>query len=79
MNVSKRDAPSVEAALEWFKIGDLGRRYQTSTRNIARMADSGRMPAGTKFGHLRRWSRREIEAWEAGGCLPIRVAKGATR
>lgn len=57
----------------WLDVRDLARRYKTSTRHVYRMADSGRMPWGVKIGQLRRWSRREIEDWEAGGCLPVKT------
>lgn len=68
--------PQPGAVTDWFDTQDLGRRYKCSPRHIARMADSGRMPWGTKIGNLRRWSRREIECWESTGCKPVRTAKG---
>lgn len=55
----------------WFDVGDLARRYKTSVRHIYRLADAGRIPWGVKLGNLRRWSRREIEEWEAGGCQSV--------
>ena len=64
---------------EWLDVVDLGRRFKCSSRHILRMADSGRLPWGTKIGALRRWSRRQIEDWEAGGCKPVRVARGAAQ
>ena len=66
------DAPSATYVPEWYDVRDLAGRYGTSTRHILRMADKGLMPWGCKLGHLRRWSRRDIEAWEAGGCKPVR-------
>lgn len=70
-----RDSPPEESADQpWLDVGDLARRYKTSVRHIYRMADSGRMPWGVKFGALRRWARREIEAWEKAGCRPVRAA-----
>ena len=66
--------PMTEAAAEWFDTLDLSRRFKCSVRHILRMADAGRMPWGTKLGSLRRWSRREIEAWENGGCPPVQRA-----
>jgi len=68
-NAPKRDGPPAEQL--WFDVGDLGRRLKTSERHIYRMADNGRMPWGVKLGQLRRWSRREIEAWEATGCAGV--------
>ena len=64
-NQSERDQA------DWYDIDDLARRYKASKRHILRLADSGRMPWGYKLGHLRRWSRRELDAWEAGGCKPM--------
>lgn len=57
---------------EWIDTSDLSRRFKCSVRHVLRMADAGLMPWGKKFGALRRWSRREIEAWEADGCQPVR-------
>lgn len=61
----------------WLDVHDLARRFKTSSRHIYRMADSGRMPWGMKFGQLRRWSRRAIEIWERDGCAPERLPNGA--
>ncbi len=66
------------ASAEWFDVGDLAARWKCSRRHIPRMADAGKMPWGTKFGALRRWSRREIESWEAAGCPAVRTAMGGT-
>jgi len=63
----------------WFDVGDLARRYKTSVRHIYRMANGGRMPWGVKLGQLRRWSRRDIEAWEADGCNPVELPRSAAR
>lgn len=62
----------------WFDVADLAQRYKTSTRHIFRMADLGKMPWGVKFGHLRRWPRDEIGAWEANGCAPVRQGSAAS-
>lgn len=78
-HVMGREAPPADSAREWFDVGDLAQRYKTSARHIYRMADCGRMPWGIKLGQLRRWSRREIEVWEAGGCKAVRSARGAVR
>ena len=61
----------------WFDVGDLACRYKTSVRHIYRLADGGRMPWGVKLGHLRRWSHREVEVWEAGGCAPMEPPRSA--
>jgi len=73
------DAPTLLPAQEYLDADDLARRYKASARSIFRWADAGRMPPGTKIGTLRRWSRRDVEKWEAGGCQPFRVAGAATR
>ncbi len=57
---------------EYFDVGDLEKRYKCSKRHVLRLADRGAMPWGTKLGNLRRWSCREIEAWEATGCKPVK-------
>lgn len=62
---------------EWLDVFDLARRYQCSTRHLLRMAAAGKFPPGCKFGVLRRWSRRAIEAWEAAGCPALRNGGGA--
>ena len=76
--IAERDAQPVEPA-EWFTVDDLARRFRMSRRSVFRYADSGRLPWGMTLGQLRRWSRREIEAFEAGGCKPLRVAKAKPR
>jgi len=63
--VGPEPRPAVLAAQEWFDVGDLARRFKCSNRHVLRMANQGRLPRGIKFGNLRRWSRRQIEAWEA--------------
>lgn len=50
---------------DWLDVRDLATRYKCSTRHVIRLADKGAIPTGTKFGALRRWSRRAIEIWEA--------------
>ncbi len=47
-----------------------------STRHVYRLADAGKMPSATKLGNLVRWNRTVVEEWIAGGCKPVRVAKG---
>lgn len=78
-HVTGRDGLPAESAQEWYTVGDLARRFKTSVRHIYRMADAGRVPWGIKLGQLRRWSRREIVAWEAGGCKSVRAMRGAGR
>ena len=74
--VTGRESPPAESAREWLDVSDLAWRFKTSVRHIYRLADGGRMPWGIKLGQLRRWSRREIESWEAGGCKPVRSIRG---
>jgi predicted DNA-binding transcriptional regulator AlpA len=75
-----RTKPSTdESPHEWLDTRDMAHRFKISARSVLRMADEGRMPWGYKFGQLRRWSRREIEAWEADGCPPVRSAQGVSR
>lgn len=76
---TKRDRAFADPSQPWLNIADLARRFKTSARHIYRMADRGRMPWGVKLGALRRWSRREIEEWEAGGCKPVRPIPGGKR
>lgn len=68
----------VTTEADWLDVGDLARRFKSSDRHVFRLADSGRMPWGVKLGQLRRWSRREIEEWEANGCQPVQQ-RGAGR
>lgn len=67
---------SMAEAAEWLDVHDLAARFQSSVRHIYRLADTGGMPWGVKLGQLRRWSRREIEAWERNGCRPVRDGRG---
>ena len=46
-------------------------------RTVYRWADDGKMPWGSKCGGLRRWWEREIDAWIAGGCKPVRELESA--
>jgi excisionase family DNA binding protein len=47
-----------------------------SARHVYRLSDGGRMPAPVRLGALVRWRRQELDAWIAGGCKPVRAAKG---
>ncbi len=72
--ISEHPAPI--STQEYFDADDLGRRYKASSRSIFRWADRGLIPAGTRIGALRRWSRRTIEDWESRGCRPVRSTQG---
>jgi excisionase family DNA binding protein len=45
-----------------------------SPRHVYRMSDAGRMPAPVRLGALVRWRRQDLDAWQAGGCRPLRPA-----
>jgi len=72
----ERNASGTVGTQEWFDVGDLAGRFKSSRRHVLRLADAGKMPWGVKIGNLRRWSRREIEVWEANGCQPVRQEAG---
>lgn len=77
-NLSSNQTNADSAQQEWLDSADLSKRFKCSIRHVLRLADVGRMPWGKKLGSLRRWSRREIEEWEAGGCQPVQQ-KGTGR
>ena len=55
-------------------------RYDFSPEHWRRLVDAGKAPQPTRFGRLCRWSKAELEAWEAEGCPLIRnVRKGGRR
>lgn len=56
---------------------DCAARYGFSRRHWLRLVDRGRAPQPTRFGRLCRWSLTTLEAWERGGCRPIRVSRKA--
>lgn len=78
MRSSSPKTPAETHVQEWLDSADLSKRFKCSIRHVLRMADMGRLPWGKKLGSLRRWSRREIEDWEAGGCQPVQQ-RGAGR
>ena len=43
-----------------------------SSRHILRLAEAGKMPPARKLGHLRRWSKSEIDEWVSAGCPAVR-------
>jgi excisionase family DNA binding protein len=47
-----------------------------SWRTVLRHADAGRIPPGYKLGALRRWDAAELDSFIAGGCKPVRPARG---
>jgi excisionase family DNA binding protein len=50
-----------------------------SARTVYRLADAGKLPAPVRLGGLTRWRRAELLDWIAGGCAPVRIAKGGAR
>jgi excisionase family DNA binding protein len=50
-----------------------------SPRHVARLAETGKMPAPLRLGACVRWSRAALSAWISRGCPPVRAAKGAAR
>jgi excisionase family DNA binding protein len=47
-----------------------------SPRHVARLADTGKMPASIKLGALTRWRRSDLERWIADGCKPVCSTRG---
>lgn len=48
-------------------------RYGISKRHWLRMVDRGAAVAPIRLGRLVRWSIASLEAWERGGCKPVRT------
>lgn len=66
-------------AAELLDVGAVAALLGCSKRTVYRLSDSGRMPGPVMLGQLVRWRRGEVLAWIAGGCEPVRSAKGAAR
>lgn len=66
-------------AAELLDVGAVAGLLGCSKRTVYRLSDGGRMPRPVKLGQLVRWRRAEVLAWIAGGCEPVRAAKGAAR
>lgn len=47
-------------------------RYGISKRHWLRLVDRGAAVPPTRFGRNVRWSICSLDAWERGGCKPIR-------
>ena len=58
--------------MELLEIGKVAEMLGCSKRNVARLVDTGGMPAPLKLGGLRRWRRDELAEWIARGCKPVR-------
>ena len=66
-------------AAELLDVGAVAALLGCSKRTVYRLSDGGRMPRPLKLGQLVRWRRAEVLVWIAGGCEPVRSAKGAVR
>jgi excisionase family DNA binding protein len=66
-------------ASELLDVGAVAALLGCSKRTVYRLSDGSRMPRPLKLGQLVRWRRAEVLAWIAGGCEPVRSAKGAAR
>jgi excisionase family DNA binding protein len=55
---------------EFLNANQLANVLNLSRATIYRLLAAGRLPRGQRLNRCRRWSRREIEAWMAGGCAP---------
>ena len=51
---------------QFLTIKDLTDRYGVSRASIYNHIKAGRFPQGVVIGHSRRWSIKELEAFEAG-------------
>jgi excisionase family DNA binding protein len=68
-NVGGKPAPCECAAKPLLlTVGDVAELLGCSTRNVYRLADSGRMPRPLRIGGMVRWPRATIEAWIADNC-----------
>jgi predicted DNA-binding transcriptional regulator AlpA len=47
---------------------EVAERYQTTRRNVYRLAAMGVIPRGFHVGHLRRWDEHVINEHIAAGC-----------
>ena len=71
-----QSATGIAALLDVRAVASL---LACSSRTVYRLADGGKMPRPVKLGALVRWPRAAIEEWVAGGCQPVRAAKGGRR
>jgi excisionase family DNA binding protein len=63
--------PPDQAAPMLLDARSVAHLLDCSVRHVARLTDSGKMPAPLKIGRLLRWPRRTIENWIADGCPPV--------
>ena len=62
------DSRSSEPGLSLLSPKQVATILGCSPRHVARLVDSGAMPAPLRLGKLVRWRRGEIDAWIAEGC-----------
>jgi len=56
---------------QMYDAEQLAELLNCSSRHVRRMALTGRMPKGVKFGLLRRWPRKQINEWLNAGCPEV--------
>ena len=61
-----------KAVSELLDCAAVARLLHCSRRNVARLHDSGRMPAPLRIGGLQRWRREDIDRWLANGAPVVR-------
>lgn len=49
-------------------VRDVAKLLKLSTRTIAKMSQTGRMPPPTRIGAAVRWNEKELRAWVDAGC-----------
>ena len=64
---------------EMLDIRSVAKFLGCSERHVARLVDAGKMPRSLRLGRLCRWPRAELQEWIAGGCEPVRRARGGAR
>lgn len=67
-----------EGSAALLDVNEVAALLACSPRHVYRMADAGKMPRPLRLGALVRWDRASLSAWIAGGCKPVRTARGAT-
>ncbi len=68
------ETPTPKALLD---VCDVARMLGLSSRSVWRLRDRGALPQPVRLSGSVRWRRDELDAWIAGGCVP--VAKGGAR
>jgi len=63
---SQAQAAGTEPLL--LTVRELAAALAIGVRTLWRYDAAGKIPQGVSFGHVKRWRRREIEAWLEAGC-----------